>query len=86
MWAWKGDVTFSILERNPGGVGLNPALVAMFRIFITPYDTGCRSRILNKVCAIRLLNLPCARVKDIACMCPIVSIKATYENRQFKVR
>ena len=59
----------STLERIARGVGLNPALVVIFPICITPKALVTMTRILYKLCAVWLLNLPSECISTLlACM------------------
>ena len=64
-----GDEMVSTLPRNARDVGFIPFLDTIFPIFITPMRLIAVIRILYKLCAELLLNLPCVDVHEAtACM------------------
>ena len=59
----------STLAQNIRDVGSIPALGTLFPVFITPITLVAMARILYKLYAVWLLNLPCVYIcKVIACI------------------
>ena len=72
MWCYG-----STLARNARDVGSIPALDTMFNItFVAPMPLVAATRILYKLHALWLLNLPCVcKCKAITCVYLIINIK-----------